>query len=439
MRFSLIPNVRFNPQIRLQSEWKGTIMLIKWLILKSLSTFMRAKRRWIQDLIRFRHSAQSRGTIFRHPWNNGKSFDFFPCRIVAQSGVSANHRGRLATSTQTARRRHWSAARRSVRRSPRSSRTRPSPRPAVWRAGAAIRPRTSWAHTSAYCRRPPAHTDRSASTAQRTCTRINCIRFVSITITAVRPAYQTAKSTINPNIMPPQWRINTRIHATKRTYQNAPPPSFVPDGTAEPLAHWSPVHPTNSNCYFASTWFQNRNIHQIFCSSLFFLARFLLARSLRILSHFIKFSVSNGKYMEEMKYSTMHTVATLDEPKYANCHIEDHSIKTLQPTAPSAQYAPTTTNLTTVGGCHTDDGNDNNMTVVKSEDSNVTHSYILPPFLHWNRTGPYNAPPIACVRTPITTAMYRRNSTNRTKRQKNRLFFSFFFPREMKQTNYYVV
>lgn len=86
--------------------------------------------------------------------------------------------------------------------------------------------------------------------------------------------------------------------------------------------------------------------------------------------------------MEEMKYSTMHTVATLDEPKYTNCHIEDHSIKTLQPPAPTAQYATTTSNLTPVGGCHTDDVNDNNMTVIKSEDSNVTHSYILPPFLH---------------------------------------------------------
>lgn len=84
--------------------------------------------------------------------------------------------------------------------------------------------------------------------------------------------------------------------------------------------------------------------------------------------------------MDEMKYSTMHAVATLDDAKYTNCHIEDHSIKTLQP--PAAQYATTTTNLTTVGGCHTDDVNDNNMTVIKSEDSNVTHSYILPPFLH---------------------------------------------------------
>lgn len=86
-------------------------------------------------------------------------------------------------------------------------------------------------------------------------------------------------------------------------------------------------------------------------------------------------SVSNGKYLEDMKYSNMHTVSSLDEPKYTtNCHVEDHSIKQPQ------QYT-TTTNLT-VGGCHTDDVNDNNMTVIKSEDGNVSHSYVLPPFLH---------------------------------------------------------
>lgn len=77
----------------------------------------------------------------------------------------------------------------------------------------------------------------------------------------------------------------------------------------------------------------------------------------------------------------MHNV----ESKYTNCHIDDHSIKTLPPPPqPSAQqYATTTTtNLTTtVGGCHADD-TDNNMTIIKSEDGNVTHSYVLPPFLH---------------------------------------------------------
>lgn len=72
----------------------------------------------------------------------------------------------------------------------------------------------------------------------------------------------------------------------------------------------------------------------------------------------------------------MHTVSSLDEPKYTtNCHVEDHSIKQPQ------QYTTTTTNLA-VGGCHTDDVNDNNMTVIKSEDGNVSHSYVLPPFLH---------------------------------------------------------
>lgn len=94
--------------------------------------------------------------------------------------------------------------------------------------------------------------------------------------------------------------------------------------------------------------------------------------------------------MEEIKYSNMHNVDT----KYTNCHIDEHSIKTLPPPpppppsgAPSAQqYATTTTtatgNLATVGGCHTDDISDNGMAIIKSEESNVTHSYVLPPFLH---------------------------------------------------------
>lgn len=95
--------------------------------------------------------------------------------------------------------------------------------------------------------------------------------------------------------------------------------------------------------------------------------------------------------MEEIKYSNMHNVDT----KYTNCHIDDHSIKTLPPPPPPSgappsaqQYAATTTttatgNLTTVGGCHSDDVSDNNgMTIIKSEESNVTHSYVLPPFLH---------------------------------------------------------
>lgn len=93
-------------------------------------------------------------------------------------------------------------------------------------------------------------------------------------------------------------------------------------------------------------------------------------------------SVTNGKYMDELKYSNMHTVASLDDPKYQNCHVENHSIKPLNSAQTAQQYPTTTTNLTTVGGCHTDDGNDNSMAVIKSEDSNQTHSYILPPFLH---------------------------------------------------------
>lgn len=97
---------------------------------------------------------------------------------------------------------------------------------------------------------------------------------------------------------------------------------------------------------------------------------------------FVSCSVTNGKYMDELKYSNMHTVASLDESKYQNCHVD--SLKALNPPPPPQQYptTTTTTNLTNVGGCHTDDVNDNSMTVIKSEDTNQTHSYILPPFLH---------------------------------------------------------
>lgn len=105
--------------------------------------------------------------------------------------------------------------------------------------------------------------------------------------------------------------------------------------------------------------------------------------------------MSNGKYMEETKYSNMHTVSSLDDSKYTNCHdhtMKQHSHQTQQQqqqqqpsqqqqSQQSSQPQYTTTNLT-VGGCHSDTVNDNNMTVIKSEDGSVTHSYVLPPFLH---------------------------------------------------------
>lgn len=101
--------------------------------------------------------------------------------------------------------------------------------------------------------------------------------------------------------------------------------------------------------------------------------------------------------MDETKYSNMHTVSSLDDSKYANCHIDDHTMKQQHPhpqqqqqqppsqqqqqQSSQPQYTTTTTNLA-VGGCHSDDVNENNMTVIKSEDGSVTHSYVLPPFLH---------------------------------------------------------
>lgn len=76
--------------------------------------------------------------------------------------------------------------------------------------------------------------------------------------------------------------------------------------------------------------------------------------------------------MDEPKY--MHAVTTIgDEPKYtSSCQMDDHAIK---------QFS--TTNISVGGGCHPDDGSGgaDSMTVIKSEDG-VSHSYVLPPFLH---------------------------------------------------------
>lgn len=68
----------------------------------------------------------------------------------------------------------------------------------------------------------------------------------------------------------------------------------------------------------------------------------------------------------------MQTVSSLDEPKYTNCQIEEHAIK--------QQFS--TTNLSTIGGCHPDEVTENTMAVIKSEDGSITNSYILPPYLH---------------------------------------------------------
>lgn len=88
---------------------------------------------------------------------------------------------------------------------------------------------------------------------------------------------------------------------------------------------------------------------------------------IKIYYFYSNFRIPNGKYIDEPKY--MHAVSTLDEPKYTSCHLEDPSIK---------QHF--SSNLTT-GGSHPDDG-DISMTVIKSEDGGVSHSYVLPPFLH---------------------------------------------------------
>lgn len=187
---------------------------------------------------------------------------------------------------------------------------------------------------------------------QLMCMRINCTRCVSIMTMEARRVLPTVKSMIRTTITQQQWKKNTIIHVLKRKYQR----HFLIQ-----------VHRFQINLVLLYTYTAEYTKYRCWsCHS------------------FHTYSVSNGKYMEEMKYSNMHNVET----KYTNCHIDDHSIKTLPPPPPPSaqqqqQYATTTTtNLATVGGCHTDDVSDNGMTIIKSEEANVTHSYILPPFLH---------------------------------------------------------
>ena len=73
--------------------------------------------------------------------------------------------------------------------------------------------------------------------------------------------------------------------------------------------------------------------------------------------------------MDDPKY--MHAVTSLDEAnKYTSCHMDDSSMK------------QSFSSSIPVGGCHPSDDNSNNsMTVIKSEDG-VSHSYVLPSFLH---------------------------------------------------------
>ena len=112
------------------------------------------------------------------------------------------------------------------------------------------------------------------------------------------------------------------------------------------------------------------------------------------MSGFLIFSTTNGKYIEEPKY--LHNVSVLEEQKYTNCHIDDQTMKQHQPqynatTASSASSSSTPSGIVNIN-CHTttatvnptnpDEHNDNNnIGVIKTEDG-VTHSYVLPPFLH---------------------------------------------------------
>lgn len=123
----------------------------------------------------------------------------------------------------------------------------------------------------------------------------------------------------------------------------------------------------------------------------------------------------NGKYLDEPKY-TVHAISSLDDSakQYAtSCHMQEHHqqqhhhsdasvLKQQQHYAAStppqqAHQQPQTqsTSLPPSGqqqqpppGCHPNDDphHDAMSTVIKSEDStnagNVTHSYVLPPFLH---------------------------------------------------------
>lgn len=75
----------------------------------------------------------------------------------------------------------------------------------------------------------------------------------------------------------------------------------------------------------------------------------------------------------------MQAISTIDDPKYGHCHMVDE-VSMKQPH--STQY--TTSSITVGGSCHTgvdEVAGDNMTTVIKSEDG-VSHSYVLPPFMH---------------------------------------------------------
>lgn len=79
----------------------------------------------------------------------------------------------------------------------------------------------------------------------------------------------------------------------------------------------------------------------------------------------------------------MQAITSIEDSKYSHCHlVDDVSLK--QPPH-STQYSASSITLGGVVSCHQPGGEevagDNMTTVIKSEDG-VSHSYVLPPFMH---------------------------------------------------------
>lgn len=87
----------------------------------------------------------------------------------------------------------------------------------------------------------------------------------------------------------------------------------------------------------------------------------------------------------------MQALTNIEDSKYSHCHLVDDVSSSLKHQSHSTQYATNNSSISLGGGggCHQQQqgggggevAGDNMTTVIKSEDG-VSHSYVLPPFMH---------------------------------------------------------